>query len=250
MSKSPSASDRGQTTVPQAGAPATHAAAANGKPKRKRHKESPRERTLAAAVKVFSEHGFDAATLRQITDEANVNIAAVNYYFSSKDELVRVVLEQLVWPIEARGELLDKFEIEAAGKPLSVEKIVEAIVRPTVELSHFQDGGRPLIRLMLQARALPRAETTRFFTERVDPIAKRFVAALTRALPDVSEAEIYWRYNFSLGALMQILTDSDPKVRRLKIQSGGLCDTDDDTEVVVQLVRYISAGFRAASLRS
>lgn len=207
----------------------------------------PRDRILRAAVEMFSKYGFDGATLRQITDLAGVNVAAVNYYFSSKDELMRLVLEQLVAPIQSRVEWLERFEREAGGEPLPLEKIVEAMVRPSVEQSRDETGGRPLIRLLLQVRALPRPETTRFFTDRVDPVARRFIAELKRALPHLHESEIYWRYNFSLGAVMQILTDSDPSVRRLKVLSNGLCDTDDDEEVIRQIVRYISAGLAAPS---
>lgn len=178
----------------------------------------------------------------------DVNIAAVNYYFRSKDELLRMVLElRLVPYVEARLSALDEADRASGPDGPSLEGIVDALVRPMVLLSRDRSGGRSLIRLILQARARPREETVRVFVDRVDPVVHRFIDAFSRALPDITHAEIYWRYNFALGATMQVLTDSDPTAMRLKRLSGGLCDTDDDETVIRELTAFAAAGFRATA---
>ena len=48
----------------------------------KRDKIDARERLLAAGLKFFASRGYDGATVREICDEANSNIAAINYYFA------------------------------------------------------------------------------------------------------------------------------------------------------------------------
>jgi AcrR family transcriptional regulator len=208
--------------------------------------EAPQQRILDAALSVFCEHGFEATTLRQITERAGVNLAAVSYYFGSKDVLVRQTLERLTAPyVAARLAALDACEAAAAGGAPAVGQVVEAIVRPTVLLSRDPKGGRSLIRLLLQVRARPRDATTGFFVERMDPAAHRFVAALSRALPDIGRDVLFWRYSFALGALVQVLTDADPELMRLKRLSEGLCDTDDEEEMIAQLVAFIAAGFSA-----
>ena len=53
-----------------------------------------RQRILDAAESLFTESGFDATTLRQITGAAEVNLAAVNYHFGSKEELIREVFRR------------------------------------------------------------------------------------------------------------------------------------------------------------
>src|SRR5215472_16229012 len=44
------------------------------------------KRLLEAAGEIFAEHGYRAATVRQICEKARANIAAVNYYFGDKEE--------------------------------------------------------------------------------------------------------------------------------------------------------------------
>jgi AcrR family transcriptional regulator len=208
--------------------------------------QPPSARILAAALEVFAEDGLGGGTLREITRRAGVNVAAVNYYFGSRDALVREVLERLAGPyVAARLAALTACEQEAGEGELPLERVIEAFVRPTVQMTKDSHGARPLIRLLLQVRAGPSAETMGFFIDRVDPVVDRFVTALQRALPGLGRADVLWRYNFALGALMQVLTDAEPALMRLKRLSAGLCDTDDEEAMVAQLVAFVAGGMRA-----
>jgi len=51
------------------------------------HKTATRDRLLASARKVFAEKGYHHATVAEICERAGANIAAVNYYFRSKETL-------------------------------------------------------------------------------------------------------------------------------------------------------------------
>lgn len=54
--------------------------------------EQTRERLLNVARQVFSEQGFQGATVREICRRADANVAAVNYHFGSKDGLLAEAL--------------------------------------------------------------------------------------------------------------------------------------------------------------
>lgn len=54
-----------------------------------------KENILNAAKKVFAEHGFRDATIRQICSAANVNVAMVNYHFKNKEALYAEVVRKL-----------------------------------------------------------------------------------------------------------------------------------------------------------
>jgi len=58
-------------------------------------RRSTRERVLEAASEVFARSGYRDATIQEICSSARANIAAVNYYFGSKEKLYRTVWEHL-----------------------------------------------------------------------------------------------------------------------------------------------------------
>ena len=86
-------------------------------------------RILDAAEKLFGQNGFDATSLRDITTEADVNLAAVNYHFQSKDSLIEAVIMRVAGPVN--GKRLSM--LEAAGKTAAVDQIIEAFVGPVLE---------------------------------------------------------------------------------------------------------------------
>src|SRR5260370_36719016 len=52
-----------------------------------------REKIIKAASRAFARDGYDGASIRTIVAEADVNQAAINYHFGSKEGLYRAVLQ-------------------------------------------------------------------------------------------------------------------------------------------------------------
>ncbi|MBE9607032.1 TetR family transcriptional regulator [Acetobacteraceae bacterium H6797] len=202
-------------------------------------------RILAAALATFAERGFHAASLKEITERAGANIAAVNYHFRSKDELIRQVLDRFLGAINSeRLAALDGCEAEAGADGPTLEALIEALIRPMVSLSRDQHDGRAIVRLLLQVRALPRGVTNNAVAQQFDPVHARFINALNRAAPWLHREEVVWRYDFARGAMMHILSDLDPGMRRLADLSPSITAADDET-IIRQLVAFIAGGFRA-----
>src|SRR3989442_14059352 len=89
-----------------------------------------KDRILDSAEKLFGISGFEATSLRDITTDAAVNLAAVNYHFQSKDSLIDAVIARRIQPVNRkRLELL-----EAAGENPSVEQILTAFLQPLLEI--------------------------------------------------------------------------------------------------------------------
>jgi len=74
-------------------------------------------------------------------------------------------------------------------------------------------------------------------------ISQRFQEALGRALPELTKAEIVWRYTFTVGIMHHILRWSDI----LPVASGGICTMDDRAALLERVVSFAAAGFRSAS---
>ena len=77
-----------------------------------------RSRILDVAEDLFGEQGFDRVSIRDITKQAQVNLAAINYHFGSKEDLIAAVFERRVVPVnKARLAALTLVERAAGKKP-------------------------------------------------------------------------------------------------------------------------------------
>ena len=87
---------------------------------------------LSAAERLYAERGFSDVTLRDIVAEANVNLAAVNYHFGSKDELIAelFVTRSIALNHERLAEL--KAAEDAGGGRAPIEAVMRALVGPTL----------------------------------------------------------------------------------------------------------------------
>jgi AcrR family transcriptional regulator len=203
-----------------------------------------RVRITAAALQVFASRGFDAATVKEITDVAGANVAAVNYYFRSKDDLLLHVLETSLRQVNvARLAALDVWERDTAAGEDRVLGLARAFVTPMVLLGRDETGARALVRLMLQVRAIPRPSLNEVVAAHFDPVHARFIRAYRTLLPDLPVEEVIWRYDFARGAMMQILADLDPELR-LPVRPGWP-EAADDTTIIERLAAFTAAGFRA-----
>jgi AcrR family transcriptional regulator len=105
-----------------------------------------RRRLIEAAGEVFAEHGFHNATIRQICDQADANVAAVNYHFRDKAELYEAVLRYSHCAAEA---------VYAANKVAAdapAEERLAAYVRTM--MSRILDEGRPAWHGKLMSREM------------------------------------------------------------------------------------------------
>ena len=189
-------------------------------------------RILDAAEKLFGEKGFDTTSLRDITAEADVNLAAVNYHFQSKDSLIDAVIARRIEPVNRRRlEMLD-----SAGPNATIEQIVEAFVAPVLE----RDIAN-VVPIMGRALATPDMFLVRVFKKHLAPIAERFGSAIERACPQLTPSERMWRLWFMGGSMAHTLSWS----RAIGEMTGGLCDASDRKDVTARLVRFVAAGLRA-----
>src|SRR5881628_1017735 len=100
-----------------------------------------RSRILDVAEELFGERGLDRVSIRDITRKAKVNLAAINYHFGSKEDLIAAIFEREFVPVnEARLAALDAVQ-RAGKKDPKLEAILEAFIRPTVRCSIGKPKG-------------------------------------------------------------------------------------------------------------
>ncbi|MGH9645480.1 MAG: TetR/AcrR family transcriptional regulator [Bryobacteraceae bacterium] len=189
-------------------------------------------RILDAAEKLFGMNGFEATSLRDITSAADVNLAAINYHFHTKDSLIDAIVARRIEPVNKR-----RFELlEAAGPNPAVEQILTAFMAPVMQVK--VDAVVPLIGRILSN---PELFVERVFHKHLAPVSQRFVEALSKALPELPPSEILWRLHFSVGVLTHTMLWGRifPKI------TNGVCDISDRGALVDRTVRFVAAGFRA-----
>ena len=178
---------------------------------------------LAAAERLYADRGFGDVTLRDIVAAANVNLAAVNYHFGSKDELIAelFVTRSLATNRERLNELKRRRKQAAAAPP--IDAIFAALVGPTLRGCLGPDReGSTAARFMIRASIESVPPIRRIKNREVDHLRK-FVAAMRRALPGRDDADLYWGLHFALAMAHHTIRERE----RLTKLSEGQCDLND-----------------------
>ncbi len=187
---------------------------------------------LDAAERLYADRGFADVTLRDIVAAANVNLAAVNYHFGSKDELIAelFVTRSLATNRERLNEL--KSAETAGGGRAPIDAILRALVRPTLRGCLGPENERSTAaRFMIRASIESVPPIRRIKNREIDHLRK-FAGAMRRSLPDRSEVDLYWGLHFALAMAHQTIRDSE----RLTKLSEGLCDLNDVAGVIERIV--------------
>ena len=202
-----------------------------------------RGRILDAAELLFTEQGFEATTLRQITGAAAVNLAAVNYHFGSKDALVREVFRRrLTWLNQQRLQGLQRLEAEAGGAPLKPSRILEVFFGAALKMAaDTEGGGRTFMRLLGRTYTKPSEFVRGFLAEEYAAVITRFKTALIKSLPGVPAEEIFWRFHFMLGAMSYAISGADA----LHIVAPDAIDDHDPEALYARLMSFMLGGLRA-----
>jgi AcrR family transcriptional regulator len=67
-----------------------------------------REKILQATWELIKEEGIDSVTIRHIASRAGTNIASINYYFGSKEQLINEVVKQRLEAFREAFQVLDE----------------------------------------------------------------------------------------------------------------------------------------------
>ena len=203
-----------------------------------------KERILDAAERLFAAHGFAGTSLRAVTREAGVNLAAVHYHFGTKEDLLRAVLSRIVIPVNReRLRMLEQVEAAAGSDPPLLEAILEAFIAPDLRLIRdLGERGVIITRFLGRSYTEPAEIVQAMSREHYEELGQRFMEAYARALPEVPQAELYWRFKLVVGVLTYILADTDPTGER----TGGYEEDLSEVEGTLKhLVAFLAAGLRA-----
>jgi AcrR family transcriptional regulator len=213
-----------------------------------RPKVSTKDRILNATESLFIARGFEGTSLRAITTDAAVNLAAVNYHFGSKEELFALVLTRRIDVLNAdRLRRLDALEAMGLDAVHGAEQIIATLFLPALALARDpQQGGTDFLRLLGRAYADPSPFVRGLLGERYAATNARFKAAFARVLPDLAEQDLSMRLHFILDSVAASLAADDVRRHLSALKVGARVSDQDDMQFLTYLAPFLAAALRAA----
>jgi AcrR family transcriptional regulator len=201
-----------------------------------------KRKLLDAAEQLFADKGFEVVSVRDITQLAKANVAAVNYHFGSREDLLSLVMMRHMLPVtEERLARLEAIERKWAGEAAPLEEMIDALVGPLVwQVGKSELSERLFYKLL-----------GRIFTQQADglpapveaqlrQVMERFMRSFGKALPTVDSEDLIWRMHFMVGGMIHLLTHQNMLHRPTRGTSGGA--TMDAT--LSRFIRYSAVGLR------
>ena len=169
------------------------------------------EKILHAATLLFSERGFSETSLRTITGMAEVNVAAVNYHFGSKKELIQAVFARFLLPISKKLEMsLDELEARNGLGAIDSEQLLKLLFDVIIDVSsEIGDDPQRFMRLLGLAYSQTQEHLRHFIVNQFGDTYHRVITLLDNTLPGLTPVEFYWRLYFMMGAAVFTLSSFD-----------------------------------------
>ncbi|NOY12298.1 MAG: TetR/AcrR family transcriptional regulator [Deltaproteobacteria bacterium] len=203
-----------------------------------------KSRIMDAAEQLFARDGFHTTSLRGLTELANVNLAAVNYHFGSKEGLLQAVISRRLLPLnELRRQKLKTVLNQAAtvGSPPPAADLLRAFIEPTLDFRNSAPGAKDFIALIGRSLSEPDETVRNYFIQQILPVFKLLFDSLQKALPDLPADILMARLQFTMGAMGHTMCSS----ARPKQLIPGFPAPLSDTGLVADLIRFVSAGLEA-----
>jgi AcrR family transcriptional regulator len=197
-------------------------------------------RILDAAEQLFSEHGYDGVSIRDITGLAGVRLALATYHFVNKESLLERVLER-------RAEVLNQERRAAlaaalAKRSATVTDVLSAFVEPYFR---HAGGGEPGWRNYCRLIAIlsPSGRWPDLLGRLFDETAQQFIDALMVVQASVDRVRATRCFLFCVGATLASFSGS----ARLDRLTHGAATLTDLQATYAYLIPFLAGGVTAVA---
>jgi AcrR family transcriptional regulator len=198
-----------------------------------------RNLVFVAAERLFALHGFQGVSVRDITAEAGVNLASINYHFGSKDALLFDIFNRRTAELNRlRAKMLHEANSAHAGKP-PVRAILQALIAPPVLWMDPKGERLVSVQFLIRARSEGTDQMRDVLRTDVSHL-RRFSDALLVACPNLAPEDVYWRLHFSLAL---VHNNRFAELDRLSTLSEGLTREYEIERLIARMVDFAEAGF-------
>ena len=197
-----------------------------------------RVKVLEAAESEVADYGFAGASIRNITQRAGVNVAAINYHFGSKEELIKELFRYRITPLnDYRLKTLREAQERSPDGIVSAEELVDILVRPAVAKMMSREGRR-----FVQAIARCMSEPTDFMCdldeELFEEMFQSFLAAFQKALPGHDAETLLNKMNFIICSMVGFMMHF-PRIEQFV---GKQMSGEQSERLLDQYIDFIATG--------
>ena len=204
-----------------------------------------KHRILDAAERLFARDGYTATSLRSITVEAKANVAAIHYHFGNKQSLLEALFMRRVGAVnDERIHRLNEAE-ERSPNGSDLTEVLRIFLEPALRRLDSDDPGWKRFTQVMGRVLGETGDHLQAIHEVFSEIRVRFMPALQRAVPHLSEEDLAWRMHFLIGSMSFLLANPG----RLCMTTEGRCDSENSDETIEQLIAYARSGFFAPSVQ-
>ena len=203
---------------------------------------STKNKILDAAESLFADKGFNGTSLREITSLAEVNLAAVNYHFGSKKELIKAVMSRYMNELSPNLQASLLVICQQETKP-SLNEVFSAFIDPLLSLNVFRENGTSnFLQLLGRGYTDSQGFLRWFLTTQYPEVITNFVTAVQRAYPELSAEDIFWRLHFTMGTVIFTMSSSDAL---MDIAKSDFEQNVDIADVIRKVIPFVAAGVGA-----
>jgi len=207
---------------------------------------STKNKILDAAEVLFADKGFNGTSLREITSQAEVNLAAVNYHFGSKKELIKAVMSRYMNELSPRLESA-LCDICTREEQPSLIDVFSAFIDPLLHLNTLKENGTSTFLQLLGRGYTDSQGFLRWFLTTQYPIViSSFTEAVHKAYPELSPEEMFWRLHFTMGTIVFTMSSTEALI---DIAQNDFNRDVDISGVIKQVIPYVAAGVGAPIIR-
>jgi len=192
---------------------------------------------LDAAEELFAAQGYSGTSLRSIVRAADVNIAAVNYHFGSKEKLFVATVQRIAKPlVQAQIQRLD----QAESGDITIESVLRAFFAPALKVICQAPGNRGLVQAKFMGRCRIEPTVQALVEPEFAESQRRFMTALKQVLPQKTEDELKWQLDLVIAILIRVVCSADLPGAMLQGNSPETIET-----TINHLVRFTSGAMQS-----
>lgn len=168
-----------------------------------------KRRLLDAGERLFAAQGFVSTSIRDIAEASGCNLAAVNYHFSSKENLYHEVIFRRIRSLRERRLTLLAGLIDQFPDGGNLNAILRGYAEEFLRSKSEPESARTLLRLFAHEILNPHLRPGILLEELVRPIQDALAEAIRRARPELSTVEVQLCVHSLLSQLIYLAHFAD-----------------------------------------